>query len=99
MICVCIFVCIAAQASGLTECSFWDKKLDGGYGAWSQKGCRLVTETSGSATCECNHLTNFAILVDTSVQPDKSIGRFTIIGAVILMVCVLVVVFSLAITP
>ena len=45
-----------------TECSYWDQALDGGYGAWSTEGCSLVDESYDKATCECNHLTNFAVL-------------------------------------
>ena len=92
------FVLLLQEAAGRTLCSYWDQQRDVGYGDWSQEGCTLVGETSDTATCECNHLTNFAILVDTSVQPDRAIGRFTIIGAGILLVCVLFVLFSLLIT-
>lgn len=45
-----------------TECSYWDQALDGGYGAWSTVGCSLVEESYDKATCQCNHLTNFAVL-------------------------------------
>ena len=45
-----------------TECSYWDQALDRGYGAWSTEGCSLVEESYDKATCECNHLTNFAVL-------------------------------------
>ena len=33
-------------------------------GAWSQKGCKLVQETKERTTCSCNHLTNFAVLME-----------------------------------
>ena len=80
-------------------CSFWDQQRDGGYGDWSQDGCRLMGETSDTARCECDHLTDFALVVDTSVQPDRTIGRFTIIGAAVMLVCVLVVLLCLLFTP
>lgn len=41
-------------------------------GAWSQKGCKLVQETKERTTCSCNHLTNFAVLMEvgeTKVWP------------------------------
>ena len=38
-----------------------------GRGNWSESGCSLVEEESNTAVgkyvCECNHLTNFAVLV------------------------------------
>ncbi len=79
------------QVGSLTSCSFWDQSIDSGYGGWSSEGCKLVAESADSATCECNHLTNFGILVDSTVLPEKSVGRFMIIGAVILLLCVLFV--------
>lgn len=79
------------QIFGSAKCSYWDQSLDFGYGGWSSDGCQLVQETTDEATCHCTHLTNFAILVDTeSVQStEKSIGHVTIIGPVVLLVCVL----------
>lgn len=53
----------AAENGSRTECSFWDQSLDGGYGAWSTAGCRLVSENRREAVCACDHLTEFALLV------------------------------------
>ncbi|CAG2103283.1 unnamed protein product, partial [Medioppia subpectinata] len=46
------------------ECVFWDFTLN----KWSSEGCRLIERDSNRETtvCECNHLTNFAALMDTS---------------------------------
>lgn len=42
--------------------------IEGVYGNWSSEGCRLVTNqtTSEEVVCECDHMTNFAILLDVS---------------------------------
>ena len=40
-------------------------------GAWSSKGCKLIKVANNIAECECNHLTNFALLIDTS-QSEKN---------------------------
>lgn len=34
-------------------------------GNWTETGCNLtaLNEENGTATCSCNHLTNFAVLV------------------------------------
>lgn len=39
--------------------------LVGENGNWSEDGCRVadINETLGIITCECDHLTNFAIIV------------------------------------
>ena len=36
------------------------------FGGWSSKGCNLIKVTNNFVECECNHLTNFALLIDTS---------------------------------
>eukprot|EP00057_Strongylocentrotus_purpuratus_P008514 XP_011662988.1 PREDICTED: G-protein coupled receptor 126-like [Strongylocentrotus purpuratus] len=46
-------------------CVFWEFDADEGHGNWSRDGCRLTT--SGfihEYKCQCDHLTNFAILMD-----------------------------------
>ena len=53
----------AVQNGTRTECSFWDQSLDGGYGAWSSNGCRLLSETRNEAVCECDHLAQFSLVV------------------------------------
>ena len=35
----------------------------GGEGNWTTEGCRLADETNGIISCECDHLTNFGVLV------------------------------------
>ena len=32
-------------------------------GSWSSVGCRLVKKSNRQVTCTCNHLTNFAVLM------------------------------------
>ena len=41
-------------------CVFWDYELS----AWSDEGCSLVSTSSEGSECRCNHLTNFALMVD-----------------------------------
>lgn len=57
----------AVENGTKTECSFWDQSLDSGYGAWATDGCRLVSESRNEAVCECDHLTQFALLVVSSL--------------------------------
>ena len=48
------------------QCVFWDYDLHG----WSGRGCRLIsTSADGGSECECDHLTNFGlILSDTNEE-------------------------------
>ncbi|XP_034506633.1 adhesion G protein-coupled receptor E2-like, partial [Ailuropoda melanoleuca] len=43
-------------------CAFWDHTPDG-YGYWSTTGCRMVTTGDTSTTCQCTHLSSFAVLL------------------------------------
>ena len=88
------------QAGGNTVCSFWDQNLDSGYGGWADDGCKLIRDASGSASCECTHLTNFGILVDTAVpvEPEVTIGHYIVIGPVCLLLCVIGVLLGCLLT-
>ncbi|XP_060577723.1 adhesion G protein-coupled receptor L1-like isoform X3 [Ruditapes philippinarum] len=72
-------------------CSFWNFSL--GYtGAWSQKGCSLKKHNTTHTTCQCNHLTNFAILMDihsTKLAPihATALSFITYIGIIISIIC------------
>ncbi|XP_066274796.1 uncharacterized protein [Branchiostoma lanceolatum] len=46
------------------RCVFWDFNAGGGGGDWSTDGCSFVGIDNGRVVCECNHLTNFAVLMD-----------------------------------
>ncbi|KAJ8046779.1 Adhesion G-protein coupled receptor G4 [Holothuria leucospilota] len=46
-------------------CVFWDYEADGGNGNWSSDGCYYKGMTrDGQILCRCDHLTNFAVLMD-----------------------------------
>uniref|UniRef100_A0A7M5X0H9 Uncharacterized protein n=2 Tax=Clytia hemisphaerica TaxID=252671 RepID=A0A7M5X0H9_9CNID len=57
---------------GTDLCSFWDFSAPTGeagrFGRWSTDGCRLIANqtTATDVVCECDHMTNFAILFDVS---------------------------------
>ncbi|XP_038049960.1 adhesion G-protein coupled receptor G2-like [Patiria miniata] len=55
----------------LPVCS-WDFESGDSGGDWSNAGCQLEELTNETATCECNHATNFAIIMDVRGQrPDE----------------------------
>ncbi|XP_006816648.1 adhesion G protein-coupled receptor L1-like, partial [Saccoglossus kowalevskii] len=43
-------------------CSYWN--ASGGSGSWSNSGCETVESNETHTICSCNHLTNFAVLMD-----------------------------------
>eukprot|EP00058_Branchiostoma_floridae_P027786 XP_002613277.1 hypothetical protein BRAFLDRAFT_68242 [Branchiostoma floridae] len=52
------------ETTNTTFCVFWNVST----GNWSEEGCALKKRNRTHTTCECNHLTSFAILVDTTGQ-------------------------------
>lgn len=53
-------------------CGFWDQSLNDNFGGWSTHGCNFSLQ-NGSFLCMCNHLTNFALLMD--LDPRYSISE------------------------
>lgn len=41
-------------------------------GSWSGTGCSLIQSDEQQVTCSCNHLTNFAVLMQVG---DKTVGK------------------------
>lgn len=38
----------------------------GGTGGWSSKGCEVLNRNNSHISCQCNHMTSFAVLMDIS---------------------------------
>ncbi|XP_061169878.1 adhesion G-protein coupled receptor G4-like [Saccostrea echinata] len=51
-------------------CGFWNHSLYDTSGGWSTKGCQKKEVKDGRVVCQCDHLTNFAILLDVKGQTD-----------------------------
>ncbi|XP_071506944.1 adhesion G-protein coupled receptor G6-like [Diadema antillarum] len=45
-------------------CVFWNSSGSGGQGSWSSEGCSVLSSEDNRTECECDHLTNFALLMD-----------------------------------
>eukprot|EP00057_Strongylocentrotus_purpuratus_P016286 XP_011670760.1 PREDICTED: G-protein coupled receptor 126-like [Strongylocentrotus purpuratus] len=64
-------------------CSFWDEEKED----WSQDGCVLVSGFGSSddrydeegVRCACDHLTNFAVIMDIHRQEDSLIEAYNIL--------------------
>ncbi|KAL9962451.1 hypothetical protein ACROYT_G031555 [Oculina patagonica] len=62
-----------------SSCVFWDFSLRTKFdGAWSKEGCRLVQETEERTTCMCNHLTNFAVLMEVGETKISEDDKFAL---------------------
>ncbi|KAJ8040328.1 Adhesion G protein-coupled receptor L2 [Holothuria leucospilota] len=74
-------------------CSFWDFK-NSSYGDWSGEGCKVIKSNSTHTVCSCNHLTNFAILMDVQAVELSQTHTFalsviTYFGFIISCICLL----------
>ncbi|XP_041653807.1 adhesion G-protein coupled receptor G4 [Cheilinus undulatus] len=47
-------------------CVFWDFQKNAGKGGWDKKGCTTENLSSNRTSCQCDHLTHFAVLLDIS---------------------------------
>ncbi|PIK61624.1 putative G-protein coupled receptor [Apostichopus japonicus] len=52
------------QFTNNSQCVFWDFDAVNGRGDWSTDGCTVSATSNTTTTCECDHLTNFAVLLD-----------------------------------
>ncbi|XP_071946881.1 adhesion G protein-coupled receptor A3-like [Antedon mediterranea] len=51
---------------------YWNFTALGSQGAWASDGCRVVSSTNNESVVHCNHMTNYAVLLDVSVKEDDS---------------------------
>lgn len=58
-------------------CVFWDYTISG----WSDEGCRVLATNRTHTQCRCDHLTNFAVLMDVHSAPLAS-HRYQTLAAV-----------------
>eukprot|EP00057_Strongylocentrotus_purpuratus_P016535 XP_011671009.1 PREDICTED: G-protein coupled receptor 126 [Strongylocentrotus purpuratus] len=76
------------------ECVFWDFEdtLD-----WSSRGCQAIKSSgsdNGEITCSCDHLTNFAVLMDIYYERVEALRIISIIGCAISIVCLVIILIT-----
>ncbi|KAM8915162.1 cadherin EGF LAG seven-pass G-type receptor 2 isoform 1-T1 [Spinachia spinachia] len=54
-------------------CVFWDHNILAGNGGWSAKGCEVVFRNGTHISCQCYHMTSFAVLMDISRRENGEI--------------------------
>ncbi|XP_076977708.1 adhesion G protein-coupled receptor E5 isoform X2 [Tamandua tetradactyla] len=69
-------------------CAFWKGGGDKG-GHWATTGCWRLGSLNGSTTCQCNHLSSFAILMAHYDVEDPKLALITKVGLVLSLVCLL----------
>ena len=58
---------------GGPNCSFWDVESN----EWSSEGCRLLDgESPEFSVCQCDHLTNFAVILDVNGNLEDKVGIY-----------------------
>ncbi|KAK7023661.1 hypothetical protein SK128_023384 [Halocaridina rubra] len=71
-------------------CVFWDYTTS----SWSEEGCRVLRYNTSHTVCECDHLTNFAVLMDVHATPlsyphQLALSIITYVGCIISIICLL----------
>lgn len=57
-----------------SSCVYWDFHEAGGAGDWSNKGCTRQRVINNTIECACDHMTNFAAILDVYAETSKSCG-------------------------
>lgn len=77
------------------RCVFWNYERS----EWSQKGCIVIGHNYTHTVCSCNHLTNFAILMDVQATPlsyghEVALRVITYVGCIVSIVCLFLTILA-----
>ncbi|XP_037535788.1 cadherin EGF LAG seven-pass G-type receptor 2 [Nematolebias whitei] len=67
------FRLVATEERSKPICVFWNHTILSGNGGWSAKGCEVVFRNSSHISCQCYHMTSFAVLMDVSRRENGEI--------------------------
>ncbi|XP_023619731.1 CD97 antigen isoform X2 [Myotis lucifugus] len=73
-------------------CAFWKGSNSGGY--WSTTGCKKLGSSNNSITCQCNHLSSFAVLMAHYDVEDPKLALITKVGLALSLVCLLLCILT-----
>uniref|UniRef100_A0A7N5JWT5 Adhesion G protein-coupled receptor E5 n=1 Tax=Ailuropoda melanoleuca TaxID=9646 RepID=A0A7N5JWT5_AILME len=74
-------------------CAFWkSNSTKGGY--WATTGCQTLGTRNNSTTCQCNHLSSFAILMAHYDIEDPKLTLITKVGLSLSLVCLLLCILT-----
>ncbi|XP_064215506.1 latrophilin Cirl isoform X5 [Tribolium castaneum] len=77
------------------SCVFWDYTSS----AWLEEGCRVEFTNRSHTVCLCDHLTNFAILMDVhaiqlAIPHQIALKIITLVGCIISIVCLILAIIT-----
>ena len=90
------------ESDGMSNpsCVWWDYVSR----TWSEQGCRVLTTNSSQTSCECDHLGNFAVLMEETmfaapqhVEDTSNTMTVVIIAIVSTIICVVIITATLII--
>ena len=69
------------------------------HSAWSDEGCRVLSTNRTHTQCRCDHLTNFAILMDLhstrlSAANGVALAAITYVGCSVSIICLLLAIVT-----
>ncbi|XP_061788733.2 cadherin EGF LAG seven-pass G-type receptor 2 isoform X3 [Nerophis lumbriciformis] len=67
------FRLVATEERSKPICVFWNHTILAGKGGWSAKGCEVVFRNNTHISCQCYHMTSFAVLMDISRRENGEI--------------------------
>nr|XP_015106709.1 CD97 antigen isoform X5 [Vicugna pacos] len=74
-------------------CAFW-KNDNSGSGSWATSGCWKLGSGNKSTTCQCNHLSSFAVLMAHYDVEDPKLALITKVGLALSLVCLLLCILT-----
>uniref|UniRef100_A0A2K5XJF0 Adhesion G protein-coupled receptor E5 n=1 Tax=Mandrillus leucophaeus TaxID=9568 RepID=A0A2K5XJF0_MANLE len=74
-------------------CAFWKSDSNRG-GHWATEGCRVLGSKNGSTTCQCSHLSSFAILMAHYDLEDWKLTLITRVGLALSLFCLLLCILT-----
>ncbi|XP_072051707.1 adhesion G-protein coupled receptor G2-like [Amphiura filiformis] len=77
------------------QCVFWDNDASNGLGDWSDEGCEVNQSSDGRVICHCDHLTNFAVILDRFGGSDPFyLDVISKVGCAISIICLMATLFT-----
>ncbi|KAM9688822.1 adhesion G protein-coupled receptor E4-like isoform 2-T2 [Trichechus inunguis] len=68
-------------------CVYWEASKEGG--SWSTEGCSHMGSNNSHTTCQCFHLSSFAVLVGLTPKADLVLTVITYVGLSLSLLCLL----------
>lgn len=83
-----IFSLLRQENMSNPVCVFWDYTT----ASWSNEGCVVAAHNKSHVTCECDHLTNFAVIMEerptlTTGEQESPMKVLIYIGCIISLLC------------